>query len=200
MRVTVVCNDPLLTEGLESLMARVPGLHVATGDGLIESATTLCRGGLVDAVVVTTDNASKDALDRLETLSADSGLRIVALSSFMREPSRFEREVADVLISRENGLFGLRRAFGLLMRHEPLRMLPNALLERRRKGLQLTRRESDVAKLVAQGKSNRQIADSLGLREQSVKNLVSGIMRKLNCENRVQLALHFTAEPTKIAG
>jgi DNA-binding NarL/FixJ family response regulator len=37
--------------------------------------------------------------------------------------------------------------------------------------------------------SNRRIAHVTGLREQSIKNLVSVVMRKLNCENRVQVAL-----------
>ena len=39
---------------------------------------------------------------------------------------------------------------------------------------------------------NRRISEVTALREQSVKNLVSVIMRKLNCENRVQVALKLT--------
>jgi DNA-binding NarL/FixJ family response regulator len=42
--------------------------------------------------------------------------------------------------------------------------------------------------------SNRRIAESLGIREQSVKNLVSVLMRKLHCENRVQVALQLTGQ------
>ncbi len=56
-------------------------------------------------------------------------------------------------------------------------------------GNDLTRREFEVAQLVAKGMSNRKISQVTGLREQSIKNLVSVIMRKLNCENRVQVAL-----------
>ena len=59
-------------------------------------------------------------------------------------------------------------------------------------GSRLTEREMDVAKLVAQGHPNRRIAELLELQEQSVKNLVSVIMRKLQCENRVQVALRLT--------
>jgi DNA-binding NarL/FixJ family response regulator len=47
--------------------------------------------------------------------------------------------------------------------------------------------------MVAKGLPNRRIAQSLGLREQSVKNLVSTVMRKLDCENRVQVALKLAA-------
>ncbi len=53
----------------------------------------------------------------------------------------------------------------------------------------LTPREREVAGLVARGMSNRTIAGTLGMQEQSVKNLVSAIMRKMRCENRTQVAL-----------
>ena len=54
---------------------------------------------------------------------------------------------------------------------------------------QLTTRENEVMLLIGKGCSNRKIADILGIQEQSVKNLVSVILRKLHCENRTQVAL-----------
>jgi DNA-binding NarL/FixJ family response regulator len=57
------------------------------------------------------------------------------------------------------------------------------------RGNSLTRREYEVAEYVAKGYSNRKISEVSTLREQSVKNLVSVIMRKLQCENRTQVAL-----------
>jgi DNA-binding NarL/FixJ family response regulator len=71
--------------------------------------------------------------------------------------------------------------------------------ETRRKygaGNDLTNREFEVAQLVAKGMSNRKISQVTGLREQSIKNLVSVIMRKLHCENRVQVALKLTRSST----
>ena len=56
----------------------------------------------------------------------------------------------------------------------------------------LTKRELEVAQLVAQGMPNRRIAAVLQLQEQSIKNLVSSVMRKLDCENRVQVALRLS--------
>jgi DNA-binding CsgD family transcriptional regulator len=62
-----------------------------------------------------------------------------------------------------------------------------------RQANELSRREYECAQLVAKGMSNRKIAQITGLREQSVKNLVSVVIRKLNCENRVQVALKLSA-------
>jgi DNA-binding NarL/FixJ family response regulator len=56
-------------------------------------------------------------------------------------------------------------------------------------GVSVSKRELDVARLVAKGFTNRAIADAMEIKEQSVKNLVSTVLRKLRCENRVQVAL-----------
>ena len=48
----------------------------------------------------------------------------------------------------------------------------------------LTPREAEVLRLVAQGKSNRQIARALGLTEKTVTNHLTHILHKTNCENR----------------
>lgn len=60
----------------------------------------------------------------------------------------------------------------------------------------LTRRERDVAELVARGLSNARIAESLSLSEAGVKSTVNRILTRLGLENRVQIAiLVLTAEP-----
>jgi DNA-binding NarL/FixJ family response regulator len=62
-----------------------------------------------------------------------------------------------------------------------------------RRGNNLSHREFQVAEYVSKGYSNRTISEVSGLQEQSVKNLVSVVMRKLNCENRTQVALRLLA-------
>lgn len=57
---------------------------------------------------------------------------------------------------------------------------------------ELSGRELECAQLVSRGLSNRRIAELTGLREQSVKNVVSLAMRKMAVENRVQIALRLT--------
>jgi len=53
----------------------------------------------------------------------------------------------------------------------------------------LSAREHEIAELVAKGLSNRKISDATGLQEQTVKNMVSTVIRRLSCENRTQVAL-----------
>jgi DNA-binding NarL/FixJ family response regulator len=54
----------------------------------------------------------------------------------------------------------------------------------------LTNREMDVLRLLAEGKSNREIADTLVLGEKTIKTHVSNILSKLHLTSRTQAALY----------
>jgi two-component system response regulator DegU len=55
----------------------------------------------------------------------------------------------------------------------------------------LSNREGQVLKLLANGDSNKAIANSLGISERTVKNHCSNIYRVLKVQNRVQAAKTF---------
>jgi len=56
----------------------------------------------------------------------------------------------------------------------------------------LTQREKHILLLIAQGKTNLEIADAMGYARGSVRNYVSAILDKLGCSNRAQLAAYAT--------
>lgn len=53
---------------------------------------------------------------------------------------------------------------------------------------ELTEREREILSLVAQGASNQQIADQLGLSDKTVRNRLSVVFSKLHVNNRTQAA------------
>jgi NarL family two-component system response regulator LiaR len=55
---------------------------------------------------------------------------------------------------------------------------------------EITDREIDVVRLVAQGRSNQQIASELFISEKTVKTHVSNILNKLQLQDRTQLAIY----------
>jgi two-component system, NarL family, response regulator LiaR len=55
---------------------------------------------------------------------------------------------------------------------------------------ELTERETEVLKLLARGRANKQIAASLFVSEKTVKAHVSSILMKLGVQSRTQAALH----------
>jgi len=70
---------------------------------------------------------------------------------------------------------------------KPLRVAAAALLPDRAKG-PLTRREQEVAALVARGLTSRAIAADLYLSERTVETHVQHILTKLGLSNRTQIA------------
>jgi two-component system, NarL family, nitrate/nitrite response regulator NarL len=67
----------------------------------------------------------------------------------------------------------------------------------------LSKREREVVRCLAEGQTNRQIADALGISQHTVKNYMFKIFEKLGVSNRVELVFHvlsqtqgsFPAEP-----
>jgi DNA-binding NarL/FixJ family response regulator len=54
----------------------------------------------------------------------------------------------------------------------------------------LTDQERKILELIAEGKTNRQIAQTMFLAEKTVKNYVSGLLRKLDVERRTEAAVY----------
>ena len=59
---------------------------------------------------------------------------------------------------------------------------------------ELTEREADILRLLAQGASNLQIAEALNVSEKTVRNRLSEIFSKLRLNNRTQAALYALRE------
>jgi DNA-binding NarL/FixJ family response regulator len=78
----------------------------------------------------------------------------------------------------------LRHATALLPHMRPL--TPDRAAKQAYGGL--TVREREVASLIVQGKSNRQIADALVLSRRTVATHVSNVLMKLNVTSRAQIA------------
>ena len=54
----------------------------------------------------------------------------------------------------------------------------------------ITCRETEVLKMLAAGRSNKEIAAPLGIEERTVKAHVAHLMRKMGVQNRIALAIH----------
>ena len=53
----------------------------------------------------------------------------------------------------------------------------------------LTEKEVDIVKLIAKGKSNKEIANTLNYSEGTIKNNISRILEKMEMSDRMQIAI-----------
>ncbi|WP_057873936.1 response regulator [Loigolactobacillus rennini] len=93
-------------------------------------------------------------------------------------------EIADAIRGTDQGESVLEPQVTSKMMHRLThRQEPNLYEE-------LTKREIEVLKLIAQGKSNQEIADELYITLKTVKTHVSNILSKLQVEDRTQAAIY----------
>lgn len=125
------------------------------------------------AVVVLTSATGEEALVRAMQGGATSFLLKTApaeqVIAAVREAAAGTASLTPELLTR------LTRAFRRPAPPDPLQPL--------------SPREREVLRLIAQGRSNRQIARDLGIGEQTVKTHVSSILTKLGLQDRVQAAI-----------
>jgi DNA-binding NarL/FixJ family response regulator len=64
----------------------------------------------------------------------------------------------------------------------------------------LTKRERDLATLIAEGMTNRDIANRLGLTENTVRNYLQHVFDKVGCSTRAELMLYWIYRSQQVPG
>ena len=168
-------------EALACLIESRRGWSAAFVAGSATEAMGAARSSPVNVLLVDTLGIDAGELQALVALR-EAGEAAVVLLVAEAAPGAYLDLPVDRVVSRRAPADALFAALDELAR-------PSGRLRASALPFDLSRRELECAQLVARGLSNRRIAELTGLREQSVKNVVSLAMRKLGVENRVQISL-----------
>jgi DNA-binding NarL/FixJ family response regulator len=201
MKVLVVDDDPLVSRSLTVLLSREPDLHVlgTAKDG--ERAVAFCERNRPDAVLMDIRMPGMDGIEATRRIKERwPGIRVLILTTFQDDESirRALEAGADGYLLKSTPTSGMAqtlRALGTgaaVVDAEVLKRLGGAApapLEG------LSPRENDVAELVAQGCSNREIAGQLFISEGTVRNTLSVVLDKLGLRDRTQLAIRYWKRP-----
>jgi two-component system, NarL family, nitrate/nitrite response regulator NarP len=192
MSVVLCCKDPLTREALQSLLKHEGGFRVMGCEQRVTAALSAAKVQRATAVVVDGSGLEGKDLDRLSAARSKTSIYIVLLADIEPGEAAFGK-VADRFVCKSQGSGSLFQAIDeIVNRRRVQRVAVKEVLHHYGEDIGLTPREHEVARKVALGMSNRDISEILDLKEQTVKNLVSVIMRKLNCKNRVQVALRLS--------
>ena len=202
MRLLIVDDDPLAALSLQTILSAKGFDVIATGHSG-EEAIDLYEEAQPDLLLM---DIRMDGINGLEAarriLSRHSNARILFLTTFsddgyIKEAISLGAMGYILKQNYENLPETLRlAASGQVIYGEGVaQKLPGLLAEQMKLGKQsaqadlLTRREAEIMALVADGKSNKEIAAALFITESTVKARFVKVMAKLGVRDRVQILI-----------
>ncbi len=201
IRIAICDDHPVFRAGLIGLLNSEADLKVAVEAGSVDELEKQLAGSPVDLILLDVELPERGGLEALPDLVEKH--RVLVLSAF-DDPRRVKRAVeagAAGFVRKDAPTRELLRSIrdaaagktvisaDLAIRlAEAMRTDPDSR-EFRKTVASFTPRQREVLELVAEGKSNREIADKLYLSEGTVKNHVTHILQALQVPDRTRLAI-----------
>lgn len=197
IKIFIADDHELVLEGLTSLIQGIDGFALAgratTGEALISALTK--SQTLPDVCIVDIEMPGMGGIATLRYLKEKfPGVKVLILT--MHEESfyinRMVKEGADGYLvknlNRETFIQGVKRVVtGESLFVEGKTNAASQVLEKGGLPEILTPREKLILRLIAQGKTNKQIAEELFISNRTVDTHRNNLMRKLNISSSVQL-------------
>lgn len=213
LRLLVVDDHEVVRQGLVALLDRREGFEVVAQAGTVAEAVAAAARFEPDVVVMDVrlpDGSGIEACREIRSTRPET--RVIMLTSYPDEEAVLSAIIAGAsgyLLKQIRGR-DLVSALESVGRGESL--LDPAVTERVLQRVRiaatggaadeladLTQQERKILLLVAEGKTNKEIAAEVFLSDKTVKNYVSSILSKLNLQRRTQaaafVARHHLGEP-----
>jgi two-component system response regulator DevR len=202
LRLLVVDDHEVVRQGLVSLLDRREHFQVVAEAGTAAEAVEMARKFEPDLVVMDVRLPDGSGIEACREIRAEfPATRVVILTSYPDEEAVLSAIIAGAsgyLLKQIRGR-DLISALEAVGRGESLLdpAVTEKVLDRVRRiatgtytdeMAQLTQQEQKILLLVAEGKTNKEIASEVFLSDKTVKNYVSSILSKLNLERRAQAA------------
>jgi len=206
MRILIVDDHALVRRGMNYVVKEgFPDAEVIEAESSAAALEALRSTGKVDLALVDVRMPDLDGLELLRAIKAEwEEMPVIMLSTYENAPY-VKRALADgaagyllkdatpedlsqainVAMSGSGNVLSPRVIQNLFEDQEASSNSSNG----RRSEYSLTQREHDILALLAEGRSNREIAGRLYLSEKTVKAHLAAIFRKLGVTNRTQAAM-----------
>jgi NarL family two-component system response regulator LiaR len=202
IRVFIVDDHEIVRKGIRALLSTKRDIQVIgeTCDGV--EAVVQAKILHPDVVLMDLVMPKMDGIQATREITAGlPGTRVLVLTSFAADDQVFPAIKAGALgyLLKDSGPQELVQAIRRVYRGEPsldASIAKKVLVEISRPPQKpltpdpLTTRELDILRLIAQGQSNKEIAEKLVIADETVHAHVSNILSKLHLASRTQAALY----------
>ncbi|MCK9356165.1 MAG: response regulator transcription factor [Dehalococcoidia bacterium] len=207
-KVFIVDEQPMYRQGIRAALGRMADVEIAGDADLTEAILAPIDSVMPDVVIMGADTAFAECLRlcRAVKVRAPSVSIIVLSGDGQQDEQAFQaiKAQASAFLGRNVSPDELSRAIARCARgehpiNETLATRPRVAeqilkqfheLSREKETASfmspLTPKEMEVLQYMAQGFLNKQIADKLDVTEQTIKNHITSILRKLNANARTQ--------------
>jgi DNA-binding NarL/FixJ family response regulator len=197
IRILIADDHFVVRQGLATLLSPRNGMEVIGEAATGREAVNLARQLNPDVILMDMSMPEMDGPEAIRLIKQENPkARILVLTSFGESKRVSDALQAGALgyLLKDSSPDDLLHAIGSVYRGNLV--LPQELAAKlmQRPAAppaidQLTQREIDVLRLLAQGQSNQEIAQQLHISATTVRSHVSNIMMKLGVSNRTQAAL-----------
>jgi two-component system, NarL family, response regulator DevR len=214
LRLLVVDDHEVVRQGLVALLDRRPGFQVVAQAGTVQESIAQARLQRPDIVVMDVRLPDGSGVEACREIRAElPETRVIMLTSFPDDEAVLSAIVAGAsgYLLKQIRARDLVAALEAVGRGESLLdpAVTERVLERVRRIARgesndelsvLTPQEQKILMLVAEGKTNKEIATEVFLSDKTVKNYVSSILSKLNLERRAQAAAFVAKQRSERGG
>jgi DNA-binding NarL/FixJ family response regulator len=204
LRILLVDDHEVVRLGIKALLGRYPKFQVVAEAGNATDAVQQALQHHPDVVIMDIRLPGKSGIEATQEITQKlPETKVIMLTSFAEDNMLFDAIMAGAsgYVLKQIGSGELVRALETVARGEKLldpavtqkvfdRVRQTAREAQGESFARLTERELQVLALVAEGKTNKEIAEKVFLSEKTVRNYVSSILDKLNLSTRAEAAAY----------
>jgi DNA-binding NarL/FixJ family response regulator len=192
IRIMVVEDHHVVRQGLVALLKGTPDMEVIAEAQDGAQAVERFRQHRPDITLMDLRMPNLGGAQATEAIRKEfPQARIIVLTTYDGDEDIYRAIQAGARGYLLKDMFGEELMEAIRAVHAGKSRIPAAVAERladRMGGPNLTARELSVLQLIVKGKSNKEIADELGIFESTVKTHVNNILSKLDVNDRTQAA------------
>ena len=200
IRVLLADDHRVVRQGLRGFLETYPDIQVVAEAENGLQAVELAREHIPDVILMDLQMPEMGGVEAIEQITVFSpATYIIVLTSYTEDEYLFAamRAGARGYLLKDvepedlvNAIRAAMRGQATLHPSVAIKLVQGADQTDDDTLADLTERELDVLRLIARGKSNKEIADQLVVAEGTVKSHVSNILSKLHLAHRTQAALY----------